>query len=331
MQPDFATRGFYGNKPSMLQSIWKNLKRLRTIKLGPIALAFKFERAVRITPDSRQRLRHTLRRRLHVPAPQPLPTLPKVPHPSTVRALHPEPVQPASSREIALIVGVGPGLGYALARHLANEGLSVVMASRNATRLGSLASEIETKGGVACAYGCDATNEKSVADLFAQVKARHGVPNLVVYSLQCFGPGEAIEVEVPAFEDGWRHNCLGAFLVAKEAARAMLPARRGTIILTGSTSSLLGRAGHLNLAVGKFGQRAIAQVMARELWPQGIHVAHLVIDADIQEDAPDPNERTQSDPRHIADLMLNLHRQARTAWTSEIDARPWNENFWEHC
>lgn len=316
MQPDLATRGFYDNTPTLIQNIWKNLKRLRTIKFGPVALAFKFERAVRITPDSRQRLRRAQ---------------PRMPHPSSARVPHPEPVPPPSSREIALIVGVGPGLGHALARRLAAEGMSVVMASRNATRLGHLASEIEASGGMACAYGCDATNEKSVAELFAQVQARHGVPNLVVYSLQCFGPGQAVEVEVPAFEEGWRHNCLGAFLVAREAARAMVPAQRGTIILTGSTSSLLGRAGHLNLAVGKFGQRAIAQVMARELWPQGIHVAHLVIDADIQEDRPDPTEKTQSDPNHIADVMFNLHRQARTAWTSEIDARPWNENFWEHC
>lgn len=331
MQPDLATRGFYENKPTMFQNIWRNLKRMRTIKFGPVALAFKFERAVRVTPDSRQRLRHALRRQPHLPAPLPLPTLPKVPHPGTVLALRPEPAPATSAREIALIVGVGPGLGHALARRLASEGMSVVMASRNATRLGHLATEIEATGGVACAYGCDATDEKSVADLFAHVQARHGVPNLVVYSLQCFGPGQALDVEVPAFEQGWRHNCLGAFLVAREAARAMVPVQRGTIILTGSTSSLLGRAGHLNLAVGKFGQRAIAQVMARELWPQGIHVAHVVIDADIQEDQPDPNERTQSDPNHIADIMFNLHRQARTAWTSEIDARPWNENFWEHC
>ncbi len=331
MQPDLATRGFFESKPTVFQSIWKSLKRMRTIKFGPVALAFKFQRAVRITPDSRQRLRHALRRQPHLPPPQPLPSLPKVPHPRTVRALHPEPTESSPAREVALIVGVGPGLGHALARRLASEGLSVVMASRNATRLGHLASEIEATGGMACAYGCDATNEKSVAELFAHVQAHHGVPNLVVYALQCFGPGQAVDVEVPAFEDGWRHNCLGAFLVAREAARAMVPAQRGTIILTGSTSSLLGRAGHLNLAVGKFGQRAIAQVMARELWPQGIHVAHLVIDADIQEDAPDPNERTQSDPRHISDLILNLHQQPRTAWTSEIDARPWNENFWEHC
>jgi len=331
MQSDYATTRFYDLKPRLLQRVWKSLKQLRKVKLGPVALAFKFERSVHVTPDSRQRLRYALRRPTPLPsvgASSVLHILPNIPSSGVLR---PPIDRMIGEREIALIVGVGPGLGYALAQRLASEGMLVVMASRNATRLGDLAREIGAKGGVAFAYGCDATSEQSVAELFSHVVATHGVPNLVVYSLQSFGPGEAIEVELPAFEEGWRHNCLGAFLVAREAARAMVPAQRGTIILTGSTSSLLGRAGHLNLAVGKFGQRAIAQVMARELWPKGIHVAHLVIDADIQEGAPDPNERTQSDPNHVADLMFGLHRQARTAWTSEIDARPWNENFWEHC
>ncbi|MCV2370577.1 SDR family NAD(P)-dependent oxidoreductase [Roseateles oligotrophus] len=321
MQPDLVSPRLVDVKPSLLQSIWKYLKRLRKFNLGPIAFAFKFERAVHVTPISRRRMRQALPHESRARSLQA----------GTLQTLHPEPSPSPAAREIALIVGVGPGLGYALAHRLANEGMAVVMASRNAARLTPLARDIGAKGGTAFAYGCDATNEQSIARLFEHVMANHGIPNLVIYSLQCFGPGEAMDVELPAFEDGWRHNCLGAFLVARQAARAMVPAQRGTIILTGSTSSLLGRAGHLNLAVGKFGQRAIAQVMARELWPKGIHVAHLVIDADIREGADHPDKERQSDPVHVADLMIGLHRQARTAWTSEIDARPWNENFWEHC
>jgi NAD(P)-dependent dehydrogenase (short-subunit alcohol dehydrogenase family) len=173
-------------------------------------------------------------------------------------------------KELALVVGVGPGLGFALAKRLAREGMAVVMASRNAERLDSLTREIRDDGGMAVAYGCDATSEISVSELFQHVCARHGVPNLVVYSLQSCGPGNAVDIEVPAFEDSWRHNCLGAFLVAREAARTMVPLARGTILFTGSTSSLLGRAGHLNLAVGKSGQCALAQVLPRELCPLGI-------------------------------------------------------------
>ena len=310
----------------ILRSLWNKLKRWRRIHFGPLALVFKFERSVDITRNSHLRLKSALRR-----------------HQNWVKVLQKQPTgdDPETARrssevhgpkdELALIVGVGPGFGYALARRLANEGLAVVLASRNASRLDTLTNEIEAAGGIAFAYGCDATSEASVEELFAHVRAQHGVPNLVVYSLQSFVPGQTIDIELPAFENGWKHNCLGAFLVAREAARSMLPLRRGTIVLTGSTSSLLGRAGHLNLAVGKFAQRALAQVLARELWPKGIHVAHLVIDADIHEGIESDDGEPQTDPDHIAEIVVSLHRQPSTAWTSELDVRPWNEQFWEHC
>jgi NADP-dependent 3-hydroxy acid dehydrogenase YdfG len=111
----------------------------------------------------------------------------------------------------------------------------------------------------------------------------------------------------------------------------MVPLGRGTIILVGSTSSILGRAEHLNLAVGRFGQRALAQVLTRELWPKGIHVAHVLIDADIDEGEERDDGGPQADPSHITDVIVSLHRQQKTAWTSEVDVRPWNEQFWEHC
>lgn len=310
----------------MLRSLWNNLKRWRKIRLGPIALAFKFERSVEVTPNSRHRLKNASRRYQRW-----LEALPQM-----AAGGGPETARQASEvhglrGELALIVGVGPGFGYALARRLASEGMAVAVASRNANRLDALTDGIEAEGGTAFAYGCDATSEASVTELFALVQAQHGIPNLVVYSIQNFGPGETIDIQLPAFEEGWRHNCLGPFLVAREAARSMLPVRRGTIILVGSTSSLLGRAGHLNLAAGKFGQRALAQVLSRELWPKGIHVAHLVIDADINEGVERPDGGPQSDPNHISEIVVSLHRQQSSAWTSEIDVRPWNERFWEHC
>jgi NAD(P)-dependent dehydrogenase (short-subunit alcohol dehydrogenase family) len=233
--------------------------------------------------------------------------------------------------ETALIVGVGPGFGFALARRLAATGMRVALASRNAERLDCLVAEIARAGGTARAYGCNATDERSIARLMSRVSSDFTIPSLVVYAVQSFCPGRVLEVEVAAFEESWRHNCLGGFIVAREAGRAMAPAGRGTIILTGSTSSLIGRADHLNLAVGRFGLRALAQVLAREVWPTGIHVAHVVIDADIQENVLGTDEYPQAAPEHLAEAVLTLHRQPRTAWTSEIDFRPWNEKFWEHC
>src|SRR6185295_10285778 len=115
-----------------------------------------------------------------------------------------------------------------------------------------------------------------------------------------FCPGRVIEVEVAAFEESWRKNCLGGFIVAREAARQMVRLGRGTIVLVGSTSSLIGRTDHLNLAVGKFGLRALAQVLAREVWPLGVHVAHVVIDADIKEGDDDKASIPQADPEHLA-------------------------------
>jgi NAD(P)-dependent dehydrogenase (short-subunit alcohol dehydrogenase family) len=214
---------------------------------------------------------------------------------------------------------------------LAAEGMAVILVSRNAKRLDRLVAEIVQSGGFACSYGCDVTNETAVVDLFSMIGRIHGVPHLVVYSLQNFGRGSVMNSELPAFEDGWKHNCLGSFLVSRSAARLMSPMGRGSIILIGSTSSIIGRAGHLNLAVGKFGQRALAQVLARELWPAGIHVAHMLIDADIREDEGSTHSATSSNPHQIAESVLFLHRQPQTAWTSEMDIRPWNEKFWEHC
>lgn len=157
-------------------------------------------------------------------------------------------------------------------KKLARSGHRVAAASRNAERLDPLVEELEAEELYACAYGCDATDESSVKKLFSHVSQDYGVPNLVVYCVQYFSPGRTVEIETSAFEDAWRSNCLGGFLVAREACRLMLDSQRGTIILVGSTSSLIGRENHLNLAVGKFGLRALAQVLAREVWPSGMRI-----------------------------------------------------------
>ena len=308
----------------MNTSLWERLKVWRKLSAGPIRLVFKFERTPLFTTGSRiHRVTKAPQVRVAVPALD-------FDESGTTR---PEGLagDTTLSRGTAVIVGVGPGFGYAVARRLVAEGFDLVMVSRNADRLAPLASELKTYGRRVSTHSADATDEVSVDQMFRTILNAYGVPKLVIYSIQEFSPGETLDVSVPAFESAWRHNCLGAFLVSRAAGRAMKQENSGTILLIGSTSSILAREGHLNLAIGKFGQRALAQVLARELWPAGIHVAHVLIDADISEDSSKELLGTKSSPEDIAVSILALHSQPRTAWSSEMDLRPWNERFWEHC
>lgn len=291
----------------MLKNLWPSLKRWRTVNVGPVSLVFGFRRRVRI---SRGRSLHAGKLG------------------QTQAAMNPPPA-PTAVPGLAVIVGVGPGFGFAMARRLAREGFRLVLVCRNARGLSDLVDELARLAPSVTAIGCDATGEAQVDDLFRRINREVGPPDLVIYSLQDFGPGKVVDVTAAAFESCWRHNCLGAFFVSRAAARAMVARQQGSIILIGSTSSIIGREGHLNLAVGKFGQRALAQVLARELWPEGIHVAHVMIDADIHEGISQPHPQAHADD--IAHSILGLHQQPRTAWTSEMDLRPSDERFWEHC
>lgn len=296
-----------------MMRLWRHLKVWRRVNIGPVAMVIGFRRRVPVTAGTWRRAPRNGHR--------PMRELPKC------REL----ARDNGKRETAVIVGVGTGLGYSLARKLASDGYDVALLSRDAERLRTLCEELSGLGVDAASYGFDATHETDVRRTFARVVQRHGCPTLVVYSVQESGPGSILDVSVPAFESAWRHNCLGAFLVSQEAARAMVSCGKGSIFLIGSTSSIIGRAGHLNLAVGKFGQRALAQVLSRELWPLGIHVAHVLIDADIRRPEIGSSEVVQSDPDDIAVSILSLHNQPHSAWSSEIDLRPCNERFWEHC
>ena len=312
----------------ILIAIWRFAKRWRTIEFGPISLIYRIGRTTHVSNNSCRRMKDTLRHffRKH---PMELHTTPPKAMTNEIKSTaHNTLAGPGT----ALVVGVGPGLGFALARKLASAGMRVALASRNAERLDLLVEDIRrTSSQKIKAYGCDATDEVSVKKLISIVSNEMEIPHLVIYSIQSFGGGRTIDIELPAFEEGWRHNCLGAFIVAREAARKMVPLKRGTIVLVGSTSGVIGRAGHLNLAVGKFGLRALSQVMARELWPDGIHVVHAVIDADISEDSSNELGFPQAYPEDISELIFSLHCQPKSAWTSEVDVRPWNETFWEHC
>lgn len=237
-----------------------------------------------------------------------------------------------AENEVALVVGVGPGLGAALCRRFADAGMRVAMSARREAPLKALAAELQAAGEIAHPYEADATDERAVTRLFDKVRADLGEPDLVVYNAGAFQRASILEATAADFERCWRVGCFGGFLVGREAARAMVERGSGTIIFTGATASLRGSAQFFNLAVGKFGLRALAQSMARELGPSGVHVAHVVIDGQIaspryadlaKERGPD----ALLEPSAIADTYYELHRQPRSAWGLEIDLRPWVERF----
>ena len=234
-------------------------------------------------------------------------------------------------RPCAVVVGVGRGFGFSLVEKLANEGFHVIAIARDSSRLEPLFKRLTDEGLSLSVFSADAADEIAMQAMFSRIHRQYGVPDLVVYSVQYFSPGRAMDIELPAFEEGWRNNCFGGFIAAREAGRLMTTQKQGSIILVGSTSSLHARADHLNLAVGKFGLRALTQVLSQELWPLGIHVAHLIIDAEIDEGVPGDLTRPKSNPDNIANAILFLHQQSSDCWTSEMDLRPSKEVFWQHC
>ncbi len=237
--------------------------------------------------------------------------------------------------DTAIIVGAGPGLGAALALRFARAEMNVAMAARNVARIETLASEFSGIVHRTIAIACDATRESDVKALFERVGAECGPPALVVYNAGAFVRKSVLDTTAEEFERCWRAGCLGGFLVGREAARAMLARNakhKGTIIFTGATASLRGGALFHNLAVPKFGLRALAQSMARELQPQGIHIAHVVIDGQIKSERPGHSTAERGDdavldPAAIAETYYQLHMQPRSAWTLELELRPYSEKF----
>ena len=224
--------------------------------------------------------------------------------------------------EIALVVGVGPGLGAALVRCFAEAGMQVAAVARKPERIAAL---VEPTG--ARTYACDATDEVEVEALFARIAEALGAPSLVVHNPSHFVMKPFLELSEQDMAEAWRVACYGGFLVARAAARAMLGAGRGTILFTGSTPSIKAGAEFAAFAAAKFGVRALAQSMARELGPRGIHVAHVVVDGPIESSDNAELKIPKLAPAEIAEAYLALHRQPRSAWTQELDLRPAGAKF----
>ena len=227
--------------------------------------------------------------------------------------------------QTALIVGAGSGLSASLARALAGGGARVALAARNRNKLAQLCADTG-----ATAFGCDASDPGQVARLFDDVVASIGELDLVIYNPSARAPGPIVDIDPAALLRALTVSAFGGFLVGQQAARRMLPRGSGAILFTGASASVKGYPQSAAFAMGKFALRGLAQSMARELAPKGIHVAHFVIDGGIRSaDRADPPHSPDSllDPDAIAETYLQVARQHRSAWTWEVELRPWVERF----
>jgi NAD(P)-dependent dehydrogenase (short-subunit alcohol dehydrogenase family) len=225
----------------------------------------------------------------------------------------------------AVIVGAGSGLSASLARACSAAGMKVVLAARHTDKLDEL-----VKATKAAAVACDATKPAEVAGLFDTVAKQHGAPELVIFNAGYRTRGPLLELDPVEVEKTLISSAFGGFLVAQAAARLMLPKGKGSIFFTGASASVKGYVHSAPFAMGKFALRGLAQSLARELQPKGIHVAHFVIDGGIASARHSPEEKAADkwlDPDAIAETYLAVHRQQKSAWSTEMEVRPWVENF----
>lgn len=237
-----------------------------------------------------------------------------------------------STTDVAVIQGVGPGLGAALARRFARGGLAVGLFARSAESTAATKEAIERDGGRAMALACDAGDAASVANALGRVREELGEVTVYVHNASTFSMGGILELRTEQLEASFHTACMGAFHAVREVVPSMIARRRGTILLTGATASLRGSARFAPVAVGKFALRALGQSLARELGPRGIHVAHVVIDGQIDTPRmrammPDRELHTLLSPEAIAETYWQLHVQDPTCWTQELDVRPAVERF----
>ena len=242
-----------------------------------------------------------------------------------------------SQKKVALVIGAGSSLGSAIARVFANDNYTTVVARRNGDELGTLKEEIESKGGECLSFSLDARKEEDVINFIEKIENEIGEINVAVYNIGANIRFNILETTSRKYYKVWEMAAFGAFLMGREVARKMLPRKKGTIIFTGATASIRGKEGFAAFSGAKQAKRALAQSMAKELAPKGIHVAHVIVDGAI--DTPWVNklfpeyvkEKKKIDglmkPDDIAQNYLVLHNQPKNAWTFELDLRPWVETW----
>ena len=242
-----------------------------------------------------------------------------------------------SQKKVALVIGAGSSLGSAIARVFASDNYTTVVARRNGDELGPLKEEIESKGGECLSFSLDARKEEDVINFIEKIENEIGEINVAVYNIGANIRFNILETTSRKYYKVWEMAAFGAFLMGREVARKMLPRKKGTIIFTGATASVRGKEGFAAFSGAKQAKRALAQSMAKELAPKGIHVAHIIVDGAI--DTPWVNklfpeyvkEKKKIDglmkPDDIAQNYLVLHNQPKNAWTFELDLRPWVETW----
>jgi short-subunit dehydrogenase len=241
-----------------------------------------------------------------------------------------------SSKGVCLVVGAGDATGGAVARRFAREGYVTCVTRRSVEKLSGLVEQIEAAGGVVHAFGSDARKEEEVIALIDKIESTIGAIEVLVFNIGANSPCSILEETARRYFKIWELACFAGFLNGREVAKRMVTRNRGTIIFTGATASLRGGATFAAFAGGKHALRALAQSMARELGPRGIHVAHSIIDGAIdtefiRDNFPERYALKAQDgilnPDHIADAYWMLHMQPRDAWTHELDLRPYMEKF----
>ena len=241
-----------------------------------------------------------------------------------------------SSKGVCLVIGAGDATGGAVAKRFAKEGYIACVTRRSADKLQALKAEIESSGGVCHAFGSDARVEEEVIALIENIETHIALIAVMVFNIGANSPMSILTETARRYTKMWEMACLSGFLTGREVAKRMLPRGKGTIIFTGATASLRGSAGFAGFSGAKMALRALAQSMARELGPQGIHVAHPIIDGAIDTEFirttfPERYALKGVDgivnPAHIADMYWMLHQQPRDAWTHELDLRPYMEKF----
>jgi NAD(P)-dependent dehydrogenase (short-subunit alcohol dehydrogenase family) len=234
------------------------------------------------------------------------------------------------------VVGAGEGTGGAIARRFAREGFVACVTRRSGDKLAPLVAQITEAGGRAQAFGCDARREEEVVALVDRIEREVAPIEVFAFNVGANVPSSILEQSAQKYMKIWEMACFAGFLSAREVAKRMVARQRGTILFTGATASVRGAAGFAAFAGAKHALRALAQSMARELGPRGIHVAHVVVDgaidtAFIRDNLPSVYEKKSEDgildPDHIADNYWHLHAQPRDAWTHELDLRPWSEKW----
>ena len=241
-----------------------------------------------------------------------------------------------TQKKAVLVIGAGDATGGAIARRFAREGYIACVTRRHADKLAPLVAQIEAEGGVAHAFGSDARKEEDMVALFAEIEANIAPVEAAIFNIGANVRFNVTETTARVYQKVWEMACFAGFLMGREAAKVMQPRARGSIFFTGATASLRGRAGFSAFAGAKHALRALAQSMARELGPQGIHVAQIIVDGAIdtefiRENFPERYKLKERDgilnPEHIADAYWTLHQQPRDAWTHEMDLRPWMEEW----